>query len=198
MTEQIDPFTQQQGQTLLKLARKTLLAHFGLELPDLQADARQAVLQDPALRAECGAFVTLKKEGQLRGCIGTLEGREPLVENVRANAINAAFHDPRFRPLKKDELDKITIEVSVLSRPQPLDYKDAQDLIAKLEPGVDGVIIRKGPASATFLPQVWDQLPKAEDFLCHLCLKAGLKADAWRDGQLNVDIYQVQYFEESH
>jgi len=142
--------------------------------------------------------VTLKIGGDLRGCIGTLTGREPLVEGVATHALNAAFHDPRFGPLTAEELNRVTIEVSVLGEPQPLRYEGAADLIAKLRPHVDGVILRKGYASATFLPQVWEQLPKPEAFLSHLCLKAGLSGDAWRKGQLEVQTYQVQYFEESH
>ena len=145
-----------------------------------------------------GTFVTLTIKGELRGCIGSLEGREPIVDGVRHNAVNAAFHDPRFRPLGRQELDKVTIEVSILSEPQPLAYTDGEDLLGRLRPGTDGVIIRKGYASATFLPQVWEQLPDKEEFLTHLCLKAGLAPDAWRRGDLEVLTYQVQYFEEGH
>lgn len=154
-------------------------------------------LQDHALQAQCGTFVTLKIRGRLRGCIGSLVGRGSLVEGVRSNALNAAFNDPRFRELRDAELDRISIEVSVLTKPQPLAYSDAKDLVARLRPGLDGVIIRKGFASATFLPQVWDQLSDAETFLSHLCTKAGLPADEWRQGNLEVETYQVQYFEES-
>ena len=121
----------------------------------------------------------------------------PIVSGVRENAINAAFHDPRFSPLKKKELDAVHIEVSVLSEPVPLAYTDADDLVAKLRPGIDGVILKKGHASATFLPQVWEQLPKPEQFLSHLCMKAGLPADQWREGDVTVLAYQVQYFEET-
>ena len=115
---------------------------------------------------------------------------------MRVNAINAAFRDPRFPPLSRDELNRIKIEVSILTNPRPLEYKDAQDLLAKLRPGIDGVIIKKGFHEATFLPQVWEQLPRKEDFLTHLCLKAGLDGDAWRRGDLEVSTYQVQAFEE--
>jgi AmmeMemoRadiSam system protein A len=95
-------------------------------------------------------------------------------------------------------LDRTQIEVSILTEPLPLAYQDSQDLIQKLRVNVDGVIIRKGHASATFLPQVWEQLPQPENFLNHLCMKAGLPADAWKDSELEVLTYQVQYFEEKH
>ena len=115
---------------------------------------------------------------------------------MRRNAINAAFHDPRFPPLSERELEKVDIEVSILTEPQPLEYADGEDLLTKLRVNVDGVIIRKGHASATFLPQVWEQLPDPEDFLEHLCMKAGLSSNAWRNTKLDVLTYQVQYFEE--
>ena len=108
----------------------------------------------------------------------------------------AAFHDPRFSPLSDQELEQVTIEVSVLSEPEPLTFQDGEDLLTKLRANVDGVIIRKGRASATFLPQVWEQLPRPEDFLSHLCAKAGLSSDAWKLSGLDVMTYQVQYFEE--
>lgn len=190
--------SEEQGRTLLELARETLNRKFGQEPASDQAAALAKRLDDPALQTQSGTFVTLKIGENLRGCIGSLIGHEPLVEGVRSNAVNAAFHDPRFRPLTEAELTQVDIEVSVLTEPQPLDYTDEDDLIARLRPGVDGVILRKGGRSATFLPQVWEQLPRAEDFLSHLCMKAGLSTDAWRHDKLEVETYQVQYFEESH
>lgn len=188
--------TPEQGATLVTLARQTLADHFGetAGLDDQNLDAR---LADQALQARCGTFVTLKMDNQLRGCIGSLSATSPLVAGVRDNALNAAFHDPRFPPLGKKELDRVHIEVSVLSEPVPLTYTDADDLLSRLRPGTDGVIIKKGLASATFLPQVWEQLPQPEAFLTHLCMKAGLPAGQWREGGLTVLVYQVQYFEET-
>jgi AmmeMemoRadiSam system protein A len=133
----------------------------------------------------------------LRGCIGSLTAVESISADVQHNAQNAAFHDPRFGPLTSSELDQVDIEVSILTRPARLAYTDGQDLLTKLRPGIDGVIIRKGSASATFLPQVWQQLPDKTDFLAHLCQKAGLSSNAWRSGKLEVKTYQVQYFEET-
>jgi len=115
---------------------------------------------------------------------------------VKRNAINAAFNDYRFSPLTAKEFAKVEIEISILSEPEPLEYKDSNDLIKKLRPNVDGVIIRKGYASATFLPQVWEQLIRPEDFLSHLCAKAGLPSDSWKNSKLEVLTYNVQYFEE--
>jgi AmmeMemoRadiSam system protein A len=119
-----------------------------------------------------------------------------LIEGVRQNSINAAFKDPRFPPLSRDEFDRIKIEVSVLTEPVPLEHAGGSDLLEKLQPGLDGVIIRKGGRQATFLPQVWEQLPDKEKFLSHLCLKAGLPGDAWMGGDLEVSTYRVQAFEE--
>jgi AmmeMemoRadiSam system protein A len=119
-----------------------------------------------------------------------------LVEDVRANAVSAAFHDPRFPPLQAKELDTIRVEVSVLSTPEPLSYDGSDDLIAKLRPGVDGVVIESGWNRATFLPQVWDKLPDPHQFLGHLCRKAFLSTDAYRKPGLDVYVYQVEKFKE--
>jgi AmmeMemoRadiSam system protein A len=154
------------------------------------------LLADRAFQSRRGTFVTLTIDGQLRGCIGNLEASESIAEGIKRNAVNAAFHDPRFPQLDAKELDKIHIEVSILTDPQPLEYRGSKDLIAKLRPHVDGVILRQGSAVATFLPQVWEQLPRPETFLSNLCRKAGLPGDTWQKGQLEIMTYQVQYFEE--
>jgi AmmeMemoRadiSam system protein A len=192
------PLNRSQGRALVLLARNTLLEHFNRLMPTAQKEQMERRLGDPPLQESCGTFVTLKIGGQLRGCIGSLAGMESIVDNVRSNAINAAFNDPRFSALTTAELDRVVIEVSVLTEPKPLEYTDSEDLSAKLQPGVDGVTIRKGTASATFLPQVWRQLPKVDSFLSQLCMKAGLAAEAWRRDRLDVETYQVQYFEEEH
>jgi AmmeMemoRadiSam system protein B/AmmeMemoRadiSam system protein A len=188
--------TPEKGQVLVQLARSTLMEKFGRPLPPSEADRMRSALSDASFQVPSGTFVTLKHKGQLRGCIGSLSASDPLAEGVRRNAVNAAFHDPRFAPLTESELGQVEIEVSVLTEPQPLAFSDPEDLLRKLRANVDGVIIRQGHASATFLPQVWEQLPKKEDFLGHLCLKAGLPRDAWKRGKLEVSTYQVQYFEE--
>jgi AmmeMemoRadiSam system protein B/AmmeMemoRadiSam system protein A len=190
-------FSETQGQVLVKLARKTIADKLGHSASESVSDDLVSALRDDDFKSYCGTFVTLKIKGQLRGCIGNLTSTETVLDGVKRNAVNAAFHDPRFSPLSKEELDRTEIEVSILSEPQPLAFRDAQDLIKKLRVQVDGVIIRKGHASATFLPQVWEQLPRPEDFLTHLCRKAGLSADAWKNSELEVLTYQVQYFEEN-
>lgn len=185
-----------QGQLLVKLARHTLMDRLGKQIPQAEIDTLNAALKDSCFSSLCGTFVTLKIDERLRGCIGNLTSDTPLASGVRRNAINAAFHDPRFASLSTSELDRVEIEISILSEPQPLKYRDGDDLIKKLQPHIDGVIIRKDQASATFLPQVWEQLPRPQDFLAHLCTKAGLAADSWQNPELEVSTYQVQYFEE--
>jgi AmmeMemoRadiSam system protein A len=190
-------FSTAQGQALVKLARYTIMERLGRGLSSSEINLLETALQDKHFQSHCGTFVTLKIQGQLRGCIGNLTPTESITNGIRRNAINAAFHDPRFAPLSRIELDQTEIEVSILTEPQPLEYRDKDDLINKLRVNIDGVIIRQGHASATFLPQVWEQLPKPEDFLTHLCMKAGLPSDAWKSSQLEVLTYQVQYFEET-
>ncbi|RJP86284.1 MAG: AmmeMemoRadiSam system protein A [Desulfobacteraceae bacterium] len=182
------------GKLLLQLARKTIAGHLGLE-PDA-SDQLETALADEEFTACRGTFVTLTINHQLRGCIGNLSADKTILEGVRDNAVNAAFHDPRFPALSKKELDHVAIEISLLTEPQALEYSNAEDLLTRLRPGIDGLIIRKGGRSATFLPQVWEQLPDKQMFLRHLCSKAGLPADAWQRPGLEVQTYQVQYFHE--
>ena len=191
-------FTEKQGQLLVKLARETIMKKLVGNSSDFESDTLTPDLQGESFQAHCGTFVTLKIQGQLRGCIGNLTSTESVLDGVKRNAVNAAFHDPRFPSLSAADLDRTEIEVSILTEPLPLEYRDSRDLIQNLRVNVDGVIIRKGHTSATFLPQVWDQLPRPEDFLTHLCMKAGLPADAWKRSGLEVLTYQVQYFEERH
>jgi AmmeMemoRadiSam system protein B/AmmeMemoRadiSam system protein A len=186
--------TKKQGQTLIKLARQTIAQRLGVKDDDWVASADE--LNDPDLKTARGTFVTLTMAGQLRGCIGSLAATEPIMENIRKNAVNAAFYDPRFAALKRKDLKDIEIEVSILTDPKPLQYSDAADLLNKITPHQDGVIIRKKTFSATFLPQVWEQLPQPEMFLSHLCRKAGLSSDAWKNSDLKVFTYRVQYFHE--
>ena len=188
---------QTEGRALLRLSRQTIGHRLGLAAPVKDLDATTAaILAGPRLREHCGVFVTLKLAGGLRGCIGSLVGTESIVDGVRANSLKAAFGDPRFSPLSPEDFAQVRIEVSVLTPMQPLSYRDDADLLAKLRPGRDGVLLEKGGLGATFLPQVWEQLPEPERFLEHLCLKAGLAATAWRQGDLAVKVYQVQAFAE--
>ena len=186
----------EQGRLLVKLARQTLMERLGRKVPQDNIDSLNEALADPCFQISCGTFVTLKIKGQLRGCIGNLTASESLISGIRRNALNAAFHDPRFAALSASELDRVEIEVSILTEPKPLNYRESADLLKKLRPKVDGVTICLGHASATFLPQVWEQLPNPQDFLSHLCMKAGLAADAWKNRRLEVSTYQAQCFEE--
>ena len=190
-------FSEEQGQLLVKLARKTILDKLEVDTSEPVSADLLSALKDDHFKVQRGTFVTLTIKGQLRGCIGSLTSTETVLEGVYRNALNAAFHDPRFSPLSKNELARTKIEVSILTEPQPLVFQDGQDLIKKLRTHIDGVIIRKGLSRATFLPQVWEQLPRPEDFLNNLCMKAGLPSQAWKNSKLEVLTYQVQYFEEN-
>lgn len=185
----------QEGQYLLNVARTTIESALEPESPN---PGPAVVPPTERLEAPGASFVTLHtRTGALRGCIGSLAARRPLVDDVRANALAAAFEDPRFPPLTKEELTDLVIEVSVLTPPEQLYTETPQELVERLRPNVDGVIVERGWHRATFLPQVWEQLPRPEDFLTHLCYKAGMSGRAWTEGDLDVSIYGVQKFEES-
>jgi AmmeMemoRadiSam system protein A len=179
------------GRRLLRLVRETIGQRLGL-VDSVDRDG----LEENELQQDLATFVTLKIDGRLRGCIGNLEANGPLLDSLETNARQAAFHDHRFAPLSRQEFDRVTIDISILTRPQRLDYRDGQDLLGRLRPGIDGVILKKGRARATFLPQVWQQLPRPHQFLEHLCLKAGLHRSAWQDPDVEIYLYQVQIFEE--
>jgi len=184
--------TEKEGKYLLAVARKTIEKSLFDQVDQDQEDSDLS----PKFSEKRGTFVTLTIDGALRGCIGHIIPQESLIEGIRVNSINAAFRDPRFKPLSKYEWDNIKIEISILTEPKLLEYSDSDDLLQKLRPGVDGVILKKGFLQATFLPQVWDQLPDKKEFLTHLCIKAGLDGYAWKKEKLEVMIYQVQAFEE--
>jgi AmmeMemoRadiSam system protein A len=186
-------YSLEEQEILLKTARAVISASLGAgsHPPEVTATAF------PALMETHGCFVTLHKAGALRGCIGTIEPTNSLITNVKDNAIKAAFNDPRFPPVTAEELPEIEIEISVLTVPIPLDYADAEDLLRKLEPGVHGVILSQGWHAATFLPQVWTQLPRKESFLSNLCAKAGLPQTAWKNKKTHVKVYEVTYFSET-
>lgn len=187
--------TEQQGDILLRLARLTIESKLGV--PET-CHCEEQELTLPELLKKLGVFVTLHLDGMLRGCIGSIIGTESIVAGVRRHALNAAFHDYRFNPLSPEEVQAVRISVSVLSPPQKLRFHDAEEMVTLLRPGIDGVILSApGGSGATFLPQVWEQLPRPEMFLSHLCRKAGLVDDYWRDPDCRVETYQVQYFEEN-
>ena len=184
--------TDQEGKYLLEVARKTIER----ELFKDKAVAQEDEFYSPRFSEKRGTFVTVTINDNLRGCIGHIIPQETLLEGIKENAINAVFKDPRFPPLSKREWGDIKVEISILTDPSILKYSDADDLIKKIRPNVDGVIIKKGYYQATFLPQVWEQLPEKKEFFTHLCLKAGMDGDEWKNGKLEVYTYQVQAFEE--
>ncbi len=175
------------GETLLKLARSGIAAQLG----------RQAsVLTPPGWLDEPGAsFVTLTRQGELRGCIGTLEAHRPLGIDVRENAVAAAFRDPRFAPLSGAEFDAIRVEVSLLSPGEAIPVASEAEALAALRPGVDGVVFEYAHYRSTFLPQVWEQLPEPAEFLAHLKRKAGLSMDFWAE-QVRLSRYTVSKWKE--
>lgn len=150
----------------------------------------------PRLRELGAAFVTLTEDGELRGCIGTLEAYQPLFEDVREHAAAAALEDFRFPPVRPEEVEGLEIEISRLTEPQALIYEDGSDLLQKLRPCVDGVVLRDGIRRATFLPQVWEKLSEPEEFLDQLCMKMGAPRNTWRVRKLDVYTYQVEEFRE--
>ena len=179
---------------LLKFARACIAGKFKGNDPEDENVSKEVSRE--LLKQKRGVFVTLHKNGKLRGCIGNIEPVKTLVCGVRENALFAAFKDSRFEPLALNELNLIDIEISILSKPEKMDYKNSRELLSDLTPGVDGVIIEKKHHRATFLPQVWEQLPKPEEFLTQLCMKAGLSANEWEKSGLIIHTYQVQSFGE--
>ncbi len=191
MTEKV---SKEDGNLLLKIARENILGKFGKK-SDMPGSLKTNV-SSLVLKEKRGTFVTLHKKGDLRGCIGNIDPIKTILHGVMDNAGHAAFNDSRFSPLSYEELKDTHIEISILTPPEKLDYTDAKDLVAKLRPYIDGVIIKKQYKSATFLPQVWEQLEDPEMFLTHLCHKAGLPKDEWKSCGLDVLVYQVQSFQD--
>ncbi len=182
--------TEEQKKYLLKLARDSI------ELYVREGRRLEPETDDPMLRENKGVFVTLEKNGQLRGCIGHIEPIQPLYLDVRDNAINAAVHDPRFKPVGVDELDKIEVEVSVLTTPELIKASSPEEYLEKIQAGVDGIILDYRGRGATYLPQVWEMLPEKEDFLSNLCEKAFLPSDCWKKLDIKIYKYQVLAFKE--
>ncbi len=139
------------------------------------------------LKVQRATFVTLEINHQLRGCIGMLEAVRPLAEDIAENAFAAAFRDPRFPPLATSEFGALAIHLSILTPAEPVSFSSEQDLLAQLQPGVDGLILQEGHRRGTFLPSVWESLPEPVGFLRHLKQKAGLPPDYWSD---SIQIYR--------
>lgn len=159
------------GQILLQLARAAIARELGFTSHDFP---RSAWLDEPG-----ATFVTLTLHDQMRGCIGSLEANRPLIDDVRLNAVAAAFQDPRFTPLTKEEFADVLIDVALLSPAEPIHFSNEQDALAQLKPGVDGATIEYDSRRATFLPHAWADFPHAQDFLVQLKKQAGLPEDFW-------------------
>jgi AmmeMemoRadiSam system protein B/AmmeMemoRadiSam system protein A len=191
-------FGEAHGSLLLALARKAIAEKLGATESSPSSEAPQATT--PWLREQHATFVTLKLDGELRGCVGSLEPHRPLAEDVKQNALAAAFGDGRFRPLTRAEFERIEVELSLLSVPKLIAFADHADLISQLRPGIDGLILECGEGGTTrrgtFLPQVWEQLPEPEDFLVNLKQKAGLPADT-PSGRCRIKRYSVLKWRES-
>lgn len=176
-----------QGEMLLSLARAAIASRFGLSLNNRN---------DTHFLQEHGAcFVTLTQTGQLRGCIGSLQAYRPLLDDVKENAIAAAFRDPRFKPLAAFEYNEICIEVSLLSPLKSMTFDNEKDALTQFQPGVDGVVVHCGDKRGTFLPQVWESLPEPRRFLKELKRKAGLPGDFWSD-EIRLFRYHVEKWSE--
>lgn len=179
--------THEQGATLLAIARGAIAQALG------QVEATRphlAWLQDPG-----ATFVTLTRDGDLRGCIGSLEARRRLIDDVQANAVAAALRDPRFAPLAPHELDQVRIGVSLLSPMQPMSARDEADAMAQLQVGIDGLVFECHGRRSTFLPQVWEQLPTPRHFLAQLKAKAGFGPGFWA-AEVRLHRYTVAKWEE--
>ena len=179
--------------TLLTLARASIAEAVGLPYT---LDLELLLEENPGLEEQGASFVTLTTSGErLRGCIGSIIAHQKLYEDIIHNANSAAMNDPRFPSLTQKEFDGITVEVSILSEPEPLDYDSIEELKSKIRVGVDGVVLKQGVYQATFLPQVWDQLPDFELFFSHLCQKAGMEADCL-SRMPEILTYQVEEYKE--
>lgn len=181
-----------QQRWLLDIARESIRQGFGTGAP-LRVNLDDC---DPELREPLAVFVTLTQNGELRGCVGTLEPRAALAQAVADSAFNSAFRDRRFAPLGEAELADTRIEISVLSTMQDFPVESREDLLRELRPGVDGLVIEDHGMRATFLPKVWESLPEAEDFVGHLMLKAGFDAGYW-SGSVRVQRYASLTFAEN-
>jgi AmmeMemoRadiSam system protein A len=187
-----DQLTSEERLLLLQIARNAVeSAVNGQELPELEISAMPLHLQEQG-----ASFVTLTLEGNLRGCIGALQASQSLALDVQEHAVAAAMEDYRFKPVLTEEVGRIEIEISRLSPSKELEYSNPNELLSRLRPGVDGVVLRHGFQRATFLPQVWEKVPDTADFLTQLCYKMGALGDLWKREHIQVSIYQVEEFKE--
>ncbi len=189
----LDQISEEEGKALVYLARKAIKEYLR---DGIIIDLKDVPYEN--WKKKGASFVTLENRytGQLRGCIGSILPVQPLYKDVIRNAIAAATQDPRFPPVTYEELPDIRVKVSVLSFPEPLPYKDPQDLLNKIEPFKDGLILKYGNNQGTFLPDVWEELPDKVQFMSHLCLKAGLPQDCWLTLPVEIYRYRTKVFSE--
>lgn len=182
----------EQGRILLHIARNAICRALRVSYVVMRMnDGDKIWLSRPG-----ATFVTLTQHGELRGCIGSLQACDPLIDDVSNNAVSAAVRDPRFMPLTADELDSVSVEVSLLSELQPLKFTSEDDVLAQLHPEIDGVVFEYGPYRSTFLPQVWESLPQPSQFLAKLKSKARLPEDFWND-EIQLSRYTVSKWRET-
>ena len=176
-------------QTCLQVARESI--QYGLQ----HGRALKVVSSDYSnnLQQDLATFVTLHKNGVLRGCIGALEAYQPLINDITEHAYSAAFQDPRFPALQVNEYDQLDVEISLLGKPELMTFENEEDLLQQIRPDVDGLILEFGYNRGTFLPSVWEQLPEKKEFLNHLKLKAGL-SQQWWDNALKISRYETFSF----
>ncbi len=175
------------GEVLLPIARAAISTALG--------HLKQAAENAPWLQEPGACFVTLTQQGQLRGCIGSLQAYRPLLADVKANAVAAALHDTRFSPLALADLARTRIEVSLLSPMEAVHFDSEIQALAQLRPGIDGVVFQFRSYRSTFLPQVWEQLPTPAEFMAHLKNKAGVPPEFWADG-VQLQRYTVRKWQE--
>jgi hypothetical protein len=184
------PLTDDDKRDLLRVARQSIESAVNCSLlPEFALQDFSQVLQAPG-----ASFVTLMQFGELRGCIGTIEAYQPLVQDVCEHAVSAAMDDYRFSPVLPEDVPNLSIEISRLTEPEKLDYGAPRDLLTLLHPHIDGVVLRDGHRRATFLPQVWEKVDTVEEFLEHLSRKMGAPSDYWRRKKLEVFTYRVEMF----
>lgn len=159
------------GRLLLRIARESVAEALGL--------GAAGAYEESWLREPGACFVTLRRLGDLRGCVGSVQAYRPLFEDVWSNARASAFRDTRFRPVEASEMPEVSVEVSLLSAPEPLACSSEEDALRQMRPGVDGIVFEHEDHRSTFLPQVWEELPDPREFLLHLKKKAGLRPDFW-------------------
>jgi len=182
------------GEIVIQLAKAAIAVALGL---NSTFNVEKMLQEYPELNKNGAAFVTLTEgpNDHLRGCIGSLTAYQPLYKDIIANAQSAALRDPRFSPLTLDELDKVKIEVSILTEPKPLEYQDVADLRKKIRPGIDGVVLQLDGYQATYLPSVWEQLPDFDLFFSTLCQKAGLPGNCL-EKHPDIKTYQATKYKE--